>query len=103
MNSNAPESADCLASALQAMTLRVAGAVLERVAELFCALRNDLTDEDLRRNAAVLQNSPVITTLVPFTLANLEGLVDSKVRRFAPLPPPRSLFRPLASYASPLL
>lgn len=52
---------------------------MDRGAELFCTLRNELTAEDLRRNAAVLQSSPAIHILIPYTLANLEGVDDSKV------------------------
>lgn len=52
---------------------------MQRAADLFCALRNELTAEDLRRNASVLQHSPAINTLIPFTLASLEGMNDSKV------------------------
>lgn len=52
---------------------------MERGAELFCTLRNELTAEDLRKNASVLQQSPAINTLLPYTLANLDGLDDSKV------------------------
>ncbi|XP_063374022.1 E3 ubiquitin-protein ligase MYCBP2 [Cydia amplana] len=75
---NSSESADTLISALRAITLRVAAAVMDRGAELFSTLRNELTAEDLRRNAAVLQHSPAIDTLIPYTLAHLEGLDDSK-------------------------
>ncbi|XP_052752649.1 E3 ubiquitin-protein ligase MYCBP2 isoform X3 [Galleria mellonella] len=75
---NSLESPDTLISALRAITLRVASVVIERSADLFCSLRNEVTAEDLRRNAAVLQQSPVINTLIPYTLANLEGLDDSK-------------------------
>lgn len=52
---------------------------MERTADLFCKLRNELTTEDLKRNASFLQRSAVITTLVPYTLASLEGLSDCKV------------------------
>lgn len=61
------------------MTLRVASVVMQRAADLFSGLRSELTAEDLRRNAAVLQRSPAVNTLLPFTLASLEGLNDSKV------------------------
>lgn len=76
---NTSESADTLISALRAITLRVAAVVMDRGADLFSTLRNELTAEDLRRNASVLQHSPAINTLIPYTLANLEGLDDSKV------------------------
>ncbi|KAL0852359.1 hypothetical protein ABMA28_000560 [Loxostege sticticalis] len=75
---NTSESADTLITELRAITLRVASLVVERGAELFCILRNELTAEDLRRNASVLQQSPVINTLLPYTIAHLEGLDDSK-------------------------
>lgn len=80
--SNASESTDSLINSLRAITLRVASIVMERGAELFCTLRNELTAEDLRRNATVLQSSPAINILIPYTLANLEGVEDSKVRMF---------------------
>ncbi|CAH1647847.1 unnamed protein product [Spodoptera littoralis] len=48
------------------------------MADLFCTLRNELTAEDLRRNATVLQSSPAINILIPYTLANLDGVDDSK-------------------------
>ncbi|CAB3259025.1 unnamed protein product [Arctia plantaginis] len=76
--SNSTESGDSLISALRAITLRVASIVIERAASSFSMLRNELTAEDLRRNANVLQQSPAINTLLPYTLANLEGLDDSK-------------------------
>lgn len=79
---NTSESADTLITELRAITLRVASLVVERGAELFCILRNELTAEDLRRNASVLQQSPVINTLLPYTIAHLEGLDDSKVRLY---------------------
>jgi hypothetical protein len=73
------ESADTLISELRGITLRVGTLVVERCAELFCVLRNELTTEDLRRNAAVLQQSPVVNVLVPYTIAHLVELNDSKV------------------------
>ncbi|CAH0703737.1 unnamed protein product [Spodoptera exigua] len=76
--SNSSESADNLLSSLRSITLRVASTVMERGADLFCTLRNELTAEDLRRNATVLQSSPAINILIPYTLANLEGVDDSK-------------------------
>ncbi|XP_038216347.1 E3 ubiquitin-protein ligase highwire [Zerene cesonia] len=75
---NSADNPDTLMAALRAITLRVASMVIERGADLFCSLRNELTTEDLRRNAFVLQQSPVINTLMPYVLANLEGLDDSK-------------------------
>lgn len=80
--SNSSESADNLLSSLRSITLRVASIVMERGADLFCTLRNELTAEDLRRNATVLQSSPAINILIPYTLANLDGVDDSKVRMF---------------------
>lgn len=77
---NTSESADALISTLRAITLRVASIVTDRSAELFCSLRNEMTTEDLRRNANALQQSHAINTLIPFTLANLEGLDDAKVK-----------------------
>ncbi|XP_047524361.1 E3 ubiquitin-protein ligase MYCBP2 isoform X3 [Pieris napi] len=76
--SNSSENPDTLMAALRAITLKVASMVIERAAELFCTLRNELTTEDLRRNAVVLQQSSVINTLIPYVLAYLEGLDDSK-------------------------
>ncbi|XP_050560251.1 E3 ubiquitin-protein ligase MYCBP2 isoform X7 [Spodoptera frugiperda] len=76
--SNSSESADNLLSSLRSITLRVASTVMERGADLFCTLRNELTAEDLRRNATVLQSSPAINILIPYTLANLDGVDDSK-------------------------
>ncbi|KAJ8737325.1 hypothetical protein PYW07_000596 [Mythimna separata] len=76
--SNSSESADSLLCSLRSITLRVASIVMERGAELFCTLRNELTAEDLRRNATVLQTSPAINILIPYTLANLDGVDDPK-------------------------
>ncbi|XP_041987793.1 E3 ubiquitin-protein ligase highwire [Aricia agestis] len=75
---NIMESTDSLMVALRDVTLRVATVIIDRSVELFCSLRNELTAEDLRRNATVLQQSPAVNTLLPFVLANLEGLDDSK-------------------------
>ncbi|XP_060809498.1 E3 ubiquitin-protein ligase MYCBP2 [Amyelois transitella] len=75
---NSSDSPDALISALRSITLRVASIVVERGAELFSSLRNQLSAEDLRRNASVLQHSPVINTLLPYTVASLEALDDSK-------------------------
>ncbi|XP_028043251.1 E3 ubiquitin-protein ligase MYCBP2 isoform X2 [Bombyx mandarina] len=72
------ESTDSLVTALRTITLRVASLVMERGSELFCTLRNELTAEDLKRNASVLQQSPAINTLIPYTLASLDGLDDPK-------------------------
>ncbi|XP_037299798.1 E3 ubiquitin-protein ligase highwire-like isoform X4 [Manduca sexta] len=78
LTTHVSENTDTLITSLRAITMRVASIVIERSAELFCTLRNELTAEDLRRNASVLQQSPAINTLIPYTLANLEGLDDSK-------------------------
>lgn len=75
----AVDTTDALIAALQTITLRVSSFVLERSAELFRTLRDELTIEDLRRNASVLQQSPAINQLIPYVLANLEGVDDSKV------------------------
>lgn len=66
-------------STMRGITLRVSSTIMERCANLFCSLRNELTTEDLKRNAAVLHNSPAINMLIPYTLANLDTLKDTKV------------------------
>ncbi|RVE51528.1 hypothetical protein evm_003798 [Chilo suppressalis] len=75
---NSSESADTLITELRGITLRVGSMVVDRCAELFCTLRNELTTEDLRRNAAVLQQSACVSALVPYTIAHLSELDDSK-------------------------
>lgn len=65
---------------LRAITLRVSSFILERTVELFYTLRNELTAEDLRKNASVLQQSPAVNTLLPYCLANLDGLDEPKVK-----------------------
>ncbi|XP_050683096.1 E3 ubiquitin-protein ligase MYCBP2 [Leptidea sinapis] len=75
---NSPENPDAALARMRAITTRVASMVIERGAELFRVLRNELTTEDLRRNSAVLQQSSVVTTLLPFVLSHLEDLEDSK-------------------------
>ncbi|XP_069365103.1 E3 ubiquitin-protein ligase MYCBP2 isoform X3 [Maniola hyperantus] len=55
----------------------VATLVAERAAMLLSALRG-LSIDDLRRIAPTLATAPALNTLLPFALANLEGLHDSK-------------------------
>ncbi|XP_045784545.1 E3 ubiquitin-protein ligase MYCBP2 [Maniola jurtina] len=55
----------------------VATLVAERAAMLLAALRG-LSIDDLRRIAPTLATAPALNTLLPFALANLEGLHDSK-------------------------
>lgn len=73
------ETTDALLNALRGITLKVASVIMDRTADLFCSLRNELTAEDLKRNAAVLHSSPAINILLPFSLASLEALSDPKV------------------------
>ncbi|XP_059059876.1 E3 ubiquitin-protein ligase MYCBP2 [Achroia grisella] len=75
---NVLDSPDTQITALRAITLRVASDILERSADLFRSLRNEVTVEDLRRNSFELNFSSVVNTLIPYTLANLEELNDSK-------------------------
>ncbi|KAJ0183671.1 hypothetical protein K1T71_000094 [Dendrolimus kikuchii] len=75
---NSSESADALITTLRAITMRVASIVMDRSAEFFCSLRNEMSIEDLRRNESALQQSHAINTLIPFVLANLECLDDAK-------------------------
>ncbi|XP_048488841.1 E3 ubiquitin-protein ligase MYCBP2 [Plutella xylostella] len=72
------DNTDTMLSALRAITLRVASVVMSRSADLFCSLRNELTAEELRRSASVLQLAPAVNTLIPLTLSSLESLNDSR-------------------------
>ncbi|XP_052746829.1 E3 ubiquitin-protein ligase highwire isoform X2 [Bicyclus anynana] len=55
----------------------VATLVAEQAAMILATLR-DLPNDDLRRIVPTLASAPVLNTLLPFALANLEGLHDSK-------------------------
>lgn len=76
---NASETNDAIVSALRTMTMRVGALVMERCTELLASLRGELSPDEMRRNLALLRDSPAVNILLPYVLTHLETMDDPKV------------------------
>lgn len=72
------EESECDRGAVRDAAVSVASLVAER-ASLLLASTRALPPDELRRAAPALATAPALNTLLPYALANLEGLNDSKV------------------------
>ncbi|XP_061382096.1 E3 ubiquitin-protein ligase MYCBP2 isoform X5 [Danaus plexippus] len=71
------EESECDRGAVRDAAVSVASLVAER-ASLLLASTRALPPDELRRAAPALATAPALNTLLPYALANLEGLNDSK-------------------------